>query len=75
MCYIAAMQHLAMAFQCAASFVTGGFVYYLLWPDPNPKVPLFGGLIVGFAVGWAVMFLWTWMRWGWRAARSMSMEP
>lgn len=69
------MQHMAMVAQCAVSCVVGGCIYYILWPDPNPKVPLFGGLIAGFAAAWALTFLWSWFRWGWRAARSMKMEP
>lgn len=69
------MQSWAMAIQCAISCVIGCFVFVALSPDPNPKVPLFGALICGFGGGWLVMFCYVWARYGWKAARSMSMTP
>ena len=62
-------------FQFGLSCLYGGWVYLALADDPNPKVPLFGGLIVGFCGSWATMFVIVWVRYGWRAARSMSMSP
>jgi hypothetical protein len=57
---------MACGFGCAA--------FLALSPYPeNPKVPLLGGLIAGFGGSWAVSFLWAWMRYGWKAARSMRM--
>ena len=69
------MQSLGMVIQCAISCVIGCFAFYFLADDPNPKVPLFGGLIAGGLGGWGVMYLYVWMRYGRDAARSMSMEP
>lgn len=62
-------------FQFALACLYGGWVFLALADDPNPKVPLFGGLIVGFAGSWATMFVIVWVRYGWKAARSMSMSP
>lgn len=62
--------------QFALSIAWGGPVYVALLPDAsyNPKVPILGGLIVGFAGQWATMFVYFWIRFGWRAARSMRMD-
>lgn len=69
------MQRFGMAIQCAISCVIGCFAFWAFSPDPNPKVPLFAGLLFGFGGGWLVMFCYVWLRYGWNAARSMSMEP
>lgn len=63
--------------QFAISTGIGCFVFWLLIqvPDQNPKVPVFGALIAGFFGVWAVMFMWTWFRYGWKSARSLSMKP
>jgi len=54
------MRVLPMAIQCAIACLIGSAVYFLLWPDPNPKVPLIGGLLAGFSGSWAIThgFLW-----------------
>lgn len=68
-------EKLALFAQFAISTGIGCYVFWLLGPDhPNPKVPLFGGLIAGFFGGWGVMFLYVWARYGWRAARSLKWD-
>lgn len=58
--------------QCCLSIVVGCIVYLGLEGHPNPKVPLFGALICGVAAPWLLSFLLVWLRYGWRAARSIS---
>ena len=65
-----------MIAQCSIAIVIGSFVFLELSAiHANPKTPFFGGLICGFVGSWAVMFLYIWARYGWKAARSMSMGP
>jgi len=55
---------MACLFGCAA--------FIALWPYPeNPKVPLLGGVLVGFGGSYVVTFCIAWARFGWRAARGM----
>lgn len=61
--------------QFGLSCAYGGVVYLALADDPNPRVPLYGGLMAGFAGAWLTMFLLAWLRFGWQAARSMRMNP
>lgn len=61
--------------QCGISIAVGCFVYWVLSDDPNPKVPLFGGLICGFGATWLAMKLYVLARFGWKAMRSMSLDP
>ena len=68
-------QNIAMAVQCAVSAAIGCAFFWLVQDDPNPKVPLVAGLAGGFGGGWLVMFTYVWVRYGWKAARSMSLTP
>jgi len=53
---------LTIAF-CAISIVVGGIFFWLVWDDPNPKVPYFSGLIFGFLAAWlAHMALLRWRK-------------
>ncbi|CCC99348.1 hypothetical protein FBZ85_11641 [Azospirillum brasilense] len=61
--------------QCAVSAAVGCWLYWVFMDDPNPKVPLLIALVGGFSSGWASTFLYVWLRFGWKAARSMSMSP
>ena len=63
--------NLRLLTQFAVSTGIGCIVFLALHPDPNPKVPLFGGLIVGFFGGWAAMFLYVWLRYGWKTAKTL----
>jgi len=58
--------------QFVASTALGCVAFWYLSDDPNPKVPLFGGLIAGIGGLYLIMFFVTWVRFGWRAARSLS---
>lgn len=64
------MMLIQFALSCAYGFVA----FVALQGDPNPKVPMFGALIVGFFGMRATMFVYVWARWGWSAARSMRMD-
>ena len=61
--------------QFAVICAIGSVVFLGLNPHPNPKVPLLGGLLAGCFGGYAAMFLYTRVRYGWRAARSVSLDP
>lgn len=69
------MRFLPMAIQCVIACLIGSAVYFALWPNPNPKVPLVGGLLAGFSGSWAATFFYVWARHGWQAAKSMTMSP
>jgi hypothetical protein len=64
-----------MIFQFCISVVVGSIVY---WDDerlsPHNSGSLLAGLIGGLIAARAVMFLITWVRFGWSAARSMRMS-
>lgn len=63
-----------LAFQFTISVVVGCYVY---WHEqrtaPTSRGNLLAGLVCGFLATRAVMFLITWARFGWTAARSMRM--
>jgi len=62
--------------QFAISVTIGCFCFWLAdIPGASPKDTLLAGLIGGFGGLWLVMFLYIWVRYGWRAAKSLSMEP
>lgn len=64
-----------MVFQFAVSVVVGCFVYS--WDQrtaPTSSGSTLAGLIAGFLVARGMMFLIIWARFGWTAARSMSMS-
>jgi hypothetical protein len=69
-------QWLWMAVQFAVSVGAGCAVY--AWMMRDPKVTtgpaVFGGFLVGLVATRAVMFGVTWVRFGWRTARSMRMS-
>ncbi len=43
--------------------------------SPNPYEALLAGLIAGFGGVWLAMFCYVWARFGWRAARTLRMDP
>ena len=59
--------------QCALSCAIGAPFYLSAIDNPNPHVPLILGGLTGFFGMRAVMFLYFWLRFGWRSARSMRM--
>lgn len=61
--------------QCLVSIVAGCAAFLWAADDANPKVPFFAALIAGFGAAWLFTFLLIWIRHGWRAARSMTLEP
>lgn len=71
----AVTQNLAMIVQCSLAIFYGSVVFLAMLPDfpDSSKPPLVGGLIAGFAGSWLTMFLYAWLRYGWKAARSMKM--
>jgi hypothetical protein len=66
-------QRWAMIGQCALSCVLGSAAW-LAVDSPNPYEKLFAALIAGIGGTWAIMFCWAWLRYGWKAARNMSMD-
>jgi len=68
-------QRLWTALQFTVSVVIGClFVWwYNLEPGYNRKGGILGGFLLGIAANYCLMFLITWARFGWRAARSMRM--
>jgi hypothetical protein len=64
-----------MIFQFCVSVVVGCAVY---WDDqhyaPRSNGSILAGFIVGLIAARVVMFLITWVRFGWKAARSMRMS-
>lgn len=64
-------QGLALFLQFAIATTIGCVVFLSLYPHLNPKVPLFGGLIVGFAGGWVSMYFYVLIRFGWSSAKSL----
>lgn len=54
------MRLLSTLIQCVIACAIGSVVFMALTPNPNPKVPLIGGLLIGFAGSWAIThgFLW-----------------
>lgn len=64
-----------MLAQCALSILYALPIWLALYPLPeNPKVPIVGALIGGFALAWGTIFVYVWARFGWTAARSMSLD-
>lgn len=63
---------MAIAIQFLIACALGSATFAALADDPNPKVPYIGGFIVGVAGQWVAVFLWVWVRYGWKAARSMT---
>jgi hypothetical protein len=66
-------QRWAMIGQCALTCVLGSAAW-LAVESPNPYERLFAALIAGFGGTWLVMFCWAWLRYGWKAARGLSMD-
>jgi hypothetical protein len=66
-------QRWAMVAQCALSCVFGCLAW-LAVDSPNSKERLLAALIAGFGGVWLLMFCWAWLRYGWKAARGMSMD-
>lgn len=69
-------QNVAMIVQCGLSIFYGSIVFLAMredFPDSS-KPPLIGALIAGFAGSWLTMFCYVWVRYGWKAARTMKMD-
>jgi len=64
----------AMIAQCGLSFLAGSAVWLAYPETPNPYERLLATLLAGFIAVWVVMFLWVWARYGWKAARGISMD-
>jgi hypothetical protein len=64
-----------MIFQFCISVTAGSIVY---WDDrrlsPHSTGSILAGFIGGLIAARAVMFLITWVRFGWKSARSMRMS-
>lgn len=63
-----------MAWQCAVACVLGCLAWIAYGPTGNHYERLLAGLLAGFGGQWAVMFCWVWLRYGWSAARSLTMD-
>lgn len=61
--------------QFAVACVAGSAFFLFAHDMDNPTARSLSSVAVGFGASWLVMFLVTWMRFGWKAARGMSMEP
>ncbi len=70
-------EKLALAVQFCIATGIGCLTYAWLLADglTNPKALVFGPLLFGFGGLWLAVFLWNWLRHGWKAARSLSMDP
>lgn len=68
-------QNAGMVVQCGLAVVYGSLVFLAMKPDfpDSSKPPLIGALIAGFAGSWLTMFCYVWIRYGWKAARSMKL--
>ena len=64
-----------MGLQLATSIGAGCLFIWWYNRDPgySPRGALLGGFLVGLAVNYCMMFAITWVRFGWKAARSMRM--
>jgi hypothetical protein len=60
--------------QFAISATLGCWGYLASAEEPNPMARYVIALTAGFGGLWLLMFLWTWLRHGWSAARSMRMD-
>lgn len=65
-------EKLWLAAQFGLTCLLGAIVFLNYPPTDNPKERLLAAVIVGIGGVWTLMFLWTWARYGWSAARSMS---
>jgi len=63
----------AMIAQCGLSCFVGATVWVAYPATPNTYERLLAALIAGFGVVWVAMILLVWMRYGWKAARGISM--
>jgi len=62
---------LQWALTCAFGFL--GFWWTL--DSPNSAERTLATLIAGFGGMWLTMFVWAWARYGWKAARTLTMDP
>lgn len=64
----------ATLLQIAIASSIGGFVGYSMLEDgENQSTAIFGALVAGFGGTWLLNFIYVWIRYGWKAARSMRM--
>lgn len=59
--------------QCLLAAVWAWVAFYVGPGAPGAHTPPIFVLIVGFVGSYLTTFLFVWVRWGWRAARSMSL--
>lgn len=64
----------AQIVQCAISCVLGSAAWLAYPPTDNPKERMLAALIAGFGGMWLLTYLWVWVRFGWKAARGMTMD-
>lgn len=68
-------QNFALFAQFAVSTAIGCAVFlHLSGIHENPKTPLIGALVVGFFGGWGAMYAYTFLRYGWDAAKSLKWD-
>lgn len=67
-------QKLAVVGQFALSSGLGCGAWLLYPETPNPYERLLFALLVGFGGLWLLMFVWVWVRYGRKAARSLTMD-
>lgn len=60
--------------QLCVSVAAGSLVWFAEWPEDGSRLaPVFATLIVGVGANYLFMFVVTWIRFGWKAARSVKM--
>lgn len=64
-----------MVVQCALTIAFGFLGFWWAFDMPNTFARTLATLIAGFGGVWLTMFCWTWARHGWKAARTLSMDP
>lgn len=66
-----AMPNRSELMQVFIAVAWAALAFFALYPHPNEIVPVAGAVIVGVVGLKATVFLYVWIRYGWRAARSV----
>jgi hypothetical protein len=64
-----------MLFQCALTCAFGFLGFWWALDEPNKAARTLAALVAGFGGMWLTMKLYVWVRYGWKAARSLTMDP